>query len=1267
MNVQKRRANPYVGPRPFKTGEKLYGRDGEVHDLSNLLIAGRIVLLYSPSGAGKSSLVQAGLIPGLLERGLFVHPTIRLSLDIPARVAQENADVNRYLLSTMLSLEGALEDEKRLSMQELPALALDEYLRGARERRLAGQAAQQTNPDSQIEFGEVLIFDQFEEVLTLDPTDQASKQFFFQQVGEALRDRKRWALFVLREDFLAALDPYLLAIPTRFSSSFRLDFLGAGSARQAIQNPAINAGVEFDDKAAGKLVDDLRRVKVQQPDGTLDEQFGPYIEPVQLQVVCSNLWEKLKPESRQIALSDLAEVGDVDQSLGEYYASKVQAVAFSTQVPERSIREWFENELITEQGFRGQVLMGQVQSEGLDNRVIRELVDTHLVRAEKRRGLTWYELTHDRLIGPLRKDNQRWFEANLSLLQRQASLWELNRQADHLLLRDEKLKDAEAWAAGHESELTSEDRNFLKASQEAQQLRDQAVELEIEKQRAEERARRATILRRLLIVAVLAAILAVFLAITAYYARQDAIFNENLANIESIKANNAAITANTSAAQAAIEKVTAEAASTEAIRQKATADSYATQAQIEATRQVGEAQAQATRQVGEAGGRLLAAQALGFLGEQPDLSSLLAIEAYKTAPLWESKNVLLSNIQRGLEQSIKPYSTPIPQQDYDIYRVALSPDGVHIAWGDYHGNVVLRNYQTGEEKHFRPHIFDVRGLAFSPDGKKLASSSKDGTIVLTDVTTGQSEELWDSIDWAYSVAFDPKDGTKLAAGVGNRVIIWDINTGEVLNNMPSERATYIFSVVWSPDGNQVAASSYGGEIRIWNDLSTYSGHGYNLQNEPQSTVHSLAWSPDGHWLVSAHQDGKLILWDVINSRQQRMFDSLHKGEAVFSVSISSDGKLLASGGGDNSIVILKMPSLEVLDRLDEHRDRVQSVAFIPDNNLGLRLLASGGIDNRVKLFEISSQQPLSTQIASGSGDAAIALTLSSTESPRSAILKNGSLLVTGLDQPLGENVTSAAFNLDGTNLAVGQENGRILVFDSGSGALIHTLEGNQKPVLSLAYNAQGSQLASGICESEVAEGGARPSCAKSVIQFWDPKSGQALFSLTTNVDYLSALAFYPLGDVVLLATGSYDGSLQLWNPYTRDLKPEGRSLVRFSSGIASLAFSPDGRTLASGRTNGTLILWDATDIATTNPKPIGDPLLGSPSNILSMAFSNDSQTLYSGDEIGNLLAWDISPERWIERNCNLAKRNLTKEEWEQYLPNKVFSDQPERMTCPEYP
>jgi hypothetical protein len=171
-------------------------------------------------------------------------------------------------------------------------------------------------------------------------------------------------------------------------------------------------------------------------------------------------------------------------------------------VPERAIRDWCDQQLITEQGIRGQVLQGPEESQGLDNRAIWPLVNTHLVRAEKRRGATWFELAHDRLIEPVRADNADWREAHLHPLQRQAALWEEAGHPAGLLLRGETLVEAEAWAESHMEDLTGVEQEFLEACQEARAL-------------AERERRQARRIRWLAVGATLFSIIAIVLAIVA--------------------------------------------------------------------------------------------------------------------------------------------------------------------------------------------------------------------------------------------------------------------------------------------------------------------------------------------------------------------------------------------------------------------------------------------------------------------------------------------------------------------------------------------------------------------------------------------------------------------------------------------------------------------------------------------------------------------------------------------------------------------------------
>lgn len=443
-------ANPYVGPRSFRPGEQLFGRDDETRRLAGLLVAERVVLLHSPSGAGKTSLIQAALVPRLRARAFHVRPVMRVGAEplVPA--------ANRYLLSALLTLEEGLPEGERLPVGGLAGLSLAGYLAGHPPPEEAG--------------GDVLIFDQFEEVLTADPTDLAAKRQFFEVVGEALHDRNRWALFAMREDYIAGLEPFLLPIPTRLRTTCRLDLLGLAAAQVAIRGPALTSGVDFAEEAAERLAADLSRVTFQTRGGA-EQRHGPTVEPVQLQVVCYRLWERLAAREPaaplMIGVADLTDAGDVDQALSAYFDEQVARAAVAGVMPEHTLRLWFDRRLITPQGIRAQVMGGDSVSQGIPDAALRPLVDAYLVRAERLRGATWLELAHDRLVAPVRASNGAWLAAHLSTFQRQADLWDQQGRPPGLLLRDEALAEGEAWAVLHNGELTPAESDFLRLCRDA--------------------------------------------------------------------------------------------------------------------------------------------------------------------------------------------------------------------------------------------------------------------------------------------------------------------------------------------------------------------------------------------------------------------------------------------------------------------------------------------------------------------------------------------------------------------------------------------------------------------------------------------------------------------------------------------------------------------------------------------------------------------------------------------------------------------------------
>ena len=321
--------NPYIGPRPFRKGERLRGRGREAQGLADKLMGERIVLLHSPSGAGKTSLIQASLVPKMKKAGFQICARTAPSfsaLRVHTPPPQDFTVKNRYAFSAVLGLLGDIEKDPA----GLADLSFGEALDRMGERPGAPRY-------------QLVIFDQLEEALTLNPADRDAQTDFFRQVGEALDNENRWALLSIREDYMGGLDRFIPYLPTGLQARYRLDFLERDAALQAMQEPAGERGVDFTDEAALALFDDLRAMRVQGPCHDPTTVLGPYIEPVHLQVVCHRLWrilhDQLGEEFRRIAPEQIEPFRDIAGALGAYYRDAVQEIARKTSTDELLIRE----------------------------------------------------------------------------------------------------------------------------------------------------------------------------------------------------------------------------------------------------------------------------------------------------------------------------------------------------------------------------------------------------------------------------------------------------------------------------------------------------------------------------------------------------------------------------------------------------------------------------------------------------------------------------------------------------------------------------------------------------------------------------------------------------------------------------------------------------------------------------------------------------------------------------------------------------------------
>jgi hypothetical protein len=406
MAPESQERNPYVGPRPFERQDRdfFFGRDREARDLLSLVIARPALLLYAPSGAGKTSLLNAGLVPLLEEEGFEVFPLARVQGLIPEDIKPKDIP-NLYVFNTLMSWA---EDEA--DPGQLAQMSLADFLR------------EQKHPTDEMGLSSprIVIFDQLEELFAHYPERWRDREGFFEQVGKTLEeDPLLRVVFVLREDCIAQLNSYAPLLPEKLRTRFRLERLRQGAALSVVTGPLTDTGRSFAEGVAEELVEELLETRVETAAGETEMVTGEFIEPVLLQVVCQSLWRNLLPEVTVITRDHLQAFGDVNQALSGFYERCIERATQEASIKEGDLREWFGRNLITPVGTRGTVYRGQEETGGILNAAVDVLEDLHLIRGEWRAGARWYELTHDRLIEPIQGSNKERGERKKAKLPRQ--------------------------------------------------------------------------------------------------------------------------------------------------------------------------------------------------------------------------------------------------------------------------------------------------------------------------------------------------------------------------------------------------------------------------------------------------------------------------------------------------------------------------------------------------------------------------------------------------------------------------------------------------------------------------------------------------------------------------------------------------------------------------------------------------------------------------------------------------------------------------------
>ena len=501
------------------------------------------------------------------------------------------------------------------------------------------------------------------------------------------------------------------------------------------------------------------------------------------------------------------------------------------------------------------------------------------------------------------------------------------------------------------------------------------------------------------------------------------------------------------------------------------------------------------------------------------------------------------------------------RQQYGYLKLTYSPAGNIIVASDSNVTKLWRTDTLEPIKavQTKPKLGGNR-VAFSSDGKILAISSPENDIHLWDTDTfapletlrGHSKEI-------LSLAFSP-DSKSIAAGASDDSIrFWTVDTGLPLKTVKAQQPVQLLS--YQPDGNTVLSGSIYGFVSFWQaeaiDLTS------NILKGDTKAIDAFAFSPDGNFVAAISgnnpnaSENKIRIWDVSTGDTINIID---KGSSFIALAFSPDGETIFSAGSDGKVRTWHIDNGEMLDVIEVNPGNVLALAVSPDGNI----LASDSAAGEILLSKVSTGKELG------------ALELPSSTTDELLFSPDGSILAS--ESYDGQNNIIRLWDVDAKETIKNLQSLRYTLSFSQDGKLMAFIDVNRR------------------------------------IQIWELGKGKVKKELTTlnHVNGANTLAFDP--DSQFIASGHVDGSIRLWNIISgeRALTLENEALN--DAMIKRLIFSRDGKRIASTSGDQLIRLWG------TNKGDLYYTFKSSSASVDDIAFSPSGNSLASADK-NNILMW----------------------------------------------
>jgi len=1207
--------SPYRGLATFGEQDSgfFFGRDdaaGQVLDrMAQRLSRPGLLMTSGVSGAGKSSLLRAAVIPRIRRNGLAGAPEVAtwpLLVLTPGRAPLAG-------LAGVAALAGIDAATTHQALKNDPAdFALT--ARQVAESRPAGDRP----PDQNVTARRMLlIVDQFEQLFIQCPNEGQRTAFLTALHAAATAGDRPPALVVLvvRADFEARCAGYPL-LAEAVQDRYLVNTMTERQLRMVITEPAKKANSSVDDDLVTVLLDDIRG---RAPDlAALAPGLGPVapagILPL-LSHVLDTAWRTRAGNSLTVA--DYERAGGIERAVA---ASAEQAFDGLTPTQQDLARTTFLRLIATSPDgtvTADRATLAELR-HGRDAAQIRD-VDEVLEAFARERLLTLaadtVEISHEVLLRawPLLRDE--WLDGSQAdrivrtRLRAAAGEWDRCRRDPSYLYAGSLLQDAVTTVArvdhSRQPDLSPTEQEFLHAST---------------------RARRRTVaVRRGALAALLALTLGLATTtVAAYQASQTSARHRD----EAAHQRDTAI---------ASQLVTESEAQADTNPEAAKIKSLAAW-RIDPTPQTRYALISAAIRPNP--GRL-------FGWDHPVNSVAFSVDRTMLAESGSDGKVRLWNTT-----TLQQIGHPITPDGIDRFvKVAFSPDGRTLATGDTDG-VQLWNVAT-QQPIDRPFTTGATGtvdsMAFSPDGKILAIGEGANEVRLWNVAThspvGHLRTVGTNLRGVAAVAFSPDSRTLATGGQDGTVQLWNVATQQQIGHpvKPTLRPEYtngVLSMAFSPDGATLVTSHQDHTVRLWN-IATLRQLGQPITADAAGNAIAITFSPNGRTFATGHQDNSVRLWDTTTLQQLgepfTFTDASHPG--FYTVGFSPDGQSVAIGIQDG---VVWWWTKRV--RLPLATTSTVSGATTAEFSSDGQTLATGSDEGLVQLWNVATQHQLGASLIVGRrflGTSSLAF------SPDSQTLATGGddgmvrLWSVATQHQLGAPLTVGTEILGSANAVAFSPDGRILATGSDMGTVqlwsVATQQQLGAPLIvgdfsfsvsSVAFSPDGRTLATGSDDGN------------DSVRLWDVATRRQIGGL--SIAAVDAVAFSPDGRT--LATGSQNGTARLWDVATE--KQIGQPLTggTGTTVVGEVAFSPDGRTLATGSQNGTARLWD---VATQ--QQIGQPVTGT-AGANAVTFRPNGRTFATATADG-IAVWDanqiVDP---LAHVCDQIGGYITPDQWSQYVP-----------------